>query len=142
MLSLSASGVSFRLRPEVDYCLSQWEALLLLGFELLSRDYSSLSEDYLVSMALELFAEKHRIKSDIVRRNLHDAKSIEEVLAAFAELLDERVVRSPVVEGAARVACDMACDEVDVFLFEGIEGNAAQQDAPFLAVFALYARLL
>ena len=142
MLPLSASGVGFRLKPEVDYCLSQWEALLLLGFGLLSRDYSSLSEDYLVSVALELFAEKYRIKSDLVCRNLHDAKSVEEVLAAFAELLDERVVRSPVVEGAARVACDMACDEVDVFLFKGIEGDTVQQDAPFLAVFALHARLL
>ena len=104
MLPLSASGVSFRLKPEVDSCLSQWEALLLLGFGLFRRDYSSLSENYLVSVALELFAEKYRIKSDLVCRNLHDAKSVEEVLAAFAELLDERVVRSPVVEGAARVA--------------------------------------
>ena len=45
MLPLSASGVGFRLKPEVDYCLSQWEALLLLGFRLLRRDYSSLSEN-------------------------------------------------------------------------------------------------
>ena len=113
-----------------------------MGFGLLRRDYSSLSENYLVSVALELFAEKYRIKSDLVCRNIHDAKSVEEVLAAFAELLDERVVRSSVVEDTARVACDMACDEVDVFLLKGIEGDTVQQDAPFLAVFALYARLL
>ena len=45
MLPLSASRVSFRLNPEVDSCLSQWEALLLWGFGLLRRDYSSLSEN-------------------------------------------------------------------------------------------------
>ena len=143
MLPPPASGVSFRLKPEVGCpCLSQREAILLLLVGFLRRDYARFPEDDPVRVALELLAEEDRVERDLVRRDLHYAERVQELLPLFAELLHERVVGSPVVEDAARVACDMACDEVDVVLRERVERDAVQQHAPLLAVLALDMRLL
>ena len=106
------------------------------------RDDSRLSEDDPVRVALELRAEEDGVEGDFVRGDLHDAERAEELPSGLAELLREHVVRGLVVEDSARVARDVACDEVDVVLRERVEGDAAEEDAPLLAVLALDVRLL
>ena len=143
MLPLSAPGVCFRQKPGVDYALPpSREAISLLSSGVLWGDDTRLPEDDPVRVALELRAEEDGVECDFVRRDPHDAERVEELPSGLAELLREHVVRGLVVEDSARVARDMACDEVDVVLRERVEGDAVEEDAPLLAVLALDVRLL
>ena len=89
---------------------------MLLCLGVLRRDHAGLPEDDPVGMALELRSEEHGVQRDLVRGDLHDAERVEELLAGLAELLHERVVGRLAVEDAARVARDVARDEVDAVL--------------------------
>ena len=143
MLSLSAPGVCFRQKPDVDYALPpSREAISLLSSGVLWRDNTRLPEYDPVRVALELRAEEDGGEGDFVRRDFHDAERVEELPSGLAELLREHVVRGLAVEDAARVARDVAGDEVDVVLRERVEGHAVEEDAPLLAVLALDVRLL
>ena len=118
------------------------ETLLGVGCSVLRLADPVLLEDHHVSPALELRAEKHGVKRDLVAGNPDDAQLVEERLAVRAELLHEGVVGRPVVEDATRVAGDVRADEVDVVLGERVERDAVREDPAFLAVFALDVRLL
>ena len=143
MLPLPASGAYFRQGPEVGCSrLPQREAVLLLPVGSLRRDYACLPEDDPVRVALELLAEEDRVERDLVRGDLDDAERVQELLPGLSEPPHERVVGRLVVEDAARAACDVACDEVDVVLRERVERDAVQQGASLLAVLALDVRLL
>ena len=143
MLPLSAPGVCFRQKPDVDYALPpSREAISLLSSGVLWGDDARLPEDDPVRVALELRAEEDGVECDFVRRDPHDAERVEELPSGLAELLREHVVRGLVVEDSARVARDVAGDEVDVVLRERVEGHAVEEDAPLLAVLALDVRLL
>ena len=143
MLPLSAPGVCFRQKPGVDYALPpSREAISLLSSGVLWRDDTRLPEYDPVRVALELRAEEDGVEGDFVRGDPHDAERVEELPSGLAELLREHVVRGLVVEDSARVARDVAGDEVDVVLRERVEGHAVEEDAPLLAVLALDVRLL
>ena len=103
MLPLSAPGVCFRQKPDVDYALPpSREAISFLSSGVLWRDDTRLPEDDPVRVALELRAEEDGVECDFVRRDLHDAERVEELPSGLAELLREHVVRGLVVEDAAR----------------------------------------
>lgn len=103
MLSLSAPGVCFRQKPDVDYALPpSREAISLLSSGVLWRDNTRLPEYDPVRVALELRAEEDGVEGDFVRRDFHDAERVEELPSGLAELLREHVVRGLVVEDAAR----------------------------------------
>ena len=92
-----------------------------MGFGLLRRDHTRLFENDPVRMALELFSKENRIERDLVCWDLRDPQLVEKSLARRSEFLDERVVGGFVVQYAARVACDMAGNEVYVLLIERVK---------------------